>query len=105
MSNFIVPLSSLPSISSIADRQAAPKVQGPSGGNMPFVSYLQDAVENLAATSAQSQANLYNLAVGGTDDLHTGAIDALKASTAVSYTTGIASAAIRAYNELLRMQI
>lgn len=105
MSNFIVPLSSLPPISSITDSQAAQKTGKVTGENIPFMNYLQDAVENLAETSAQSQLNMYGLAVGATDDLHTGAIDALKASTAVSYTTGIASAAIRAYNELIKMQI
>lgn len=48
---------------------------------------------------------MLDLAVGGSDDLHTGAIAAVKASAAVNYTSSLVSKAISAYNELLRMQI
>jgi flagellar hook-basal body complex protein FliE len=105
MSNFIIPLSSLPTITPLAQSGAVQNSQQLGAQNVPFMNYLQDAVTNLAETSAVSQAGLMSMATGGSDDLHTGAIDALKASTAVSYTASLASAAIRAYNELLRMQI
>ena len=104
MSNYIVPLSSLPSISSIADAGAKPAAGAKLEG-LPFADILQNAVENIGGTAEQSRASLYDLAVGGSDDLHTGAINALKHSTAVSYASGMASSAIRAYNELMRMSV
>jgi hypothetical protein len=48
---------------------------------------------------------MYDLAVGSGDDLHTGALDMIRNSTAVSFTSGLASSVIRAYNELMRIGI
>ncbi len=103
MSNFIVPLSSLPPVASIGGKDAAAKPNALEG--MPFADLLKGAMEDITATGEQSKASLYNLAVGGSDDLHTGAIDALRSSTAISYASGIASSVVRAYSELMRMQI
>ncbi len=102
MSNFIVPLSSLPPVASLGGAGAA-KANALEG--LPFADMLKDALANVTASGEQSKASLYNLAVGGSDDLHTGAIDALKNSTAISYASGIASSVVRAYSELMRMQI
>lgn len=103
MSNFIVPISSLPTVSSISDKKSTLS-KGDNAG-LPFEDILKDAVQTLAETGDQSSENMYSLAVGANDDLHTQAIEAVKYSTAVSYTSGLVSSAIRAYNELMRMQI
>lgn len=104
MSNFIVPLSSLPSITSIADQKAGVTKESSISG-LPFADVLQNAMQGIADTKEQSGDSMYNLAIGGSDDLHTGAIDGLKYSTAVSYASGLASNVVRAYNELMRMSI
>ncbi len=103
MSQFIVPISSLPSITSVADKNVAGSVSGEA--SIPFDNLLTDALNNAMQAQESSSAAAYDLAVGGSDDLHTGAVEALKYSTAISYATGIASSAIQAYNELIRMQI
>lgn len=103
MSNFIVPISSLPTISSIEKPAAAKATQA--AESLPFMNYLQDAIQNMEASRENSQASTYNLAVGNSDDLHTGAIDSLKYSTAVNFASGLTSSVIRAYNELVRMQL
>lgn len=102
MSNFIIPISSLPSIQSIAQ----PKVAGqnPVQG-LPFADILQNAIGDMAAAGQKSEQSTYNLAVGGSDDLHSGVIDGLKYRTAINYASNLASSAVRAYNELMRMQI
>lgn len=105
MSDFIVPVGSLPTISSIGDTQTKQNAQNVAGNNLPFANILSDAIQNLQGTSETSQTNMYSLAVGGSDDMHTGAIDAVKNGVAVSYASGLTSAAIRAYNELMRMQV
>ena len=105
MSQFIVPLSNLPTITPIADAKKNDAAQAAAGSQLPFASVLQKAVSDLAASSEVSQEGMYDLAMSNNDDLHTGAIQALKTSTAVSFTAGLTSAAIRAYNELMRMQI
>lgn len=105
MSNFIIPLSSLPTISSITD------VQGKQGGvqqavsGLPFADVLQNSLQNLVSTQEVAQQGTADLALGGSDDLHTGSIDALKFSTAVSFASSLTSSVIRSYNELLRMSI
>lgn len=104
MSNFIIPLSSLPPVASINSQSTGAAKSSPLEG-LPFADLLQNAMADITATGEQSKAGLYNLAVGGSDDLHTGAIDALKSSTAISYASGIASSVVRAYSELMRMQI
>ena len=103
MSNFIVPIGNLPTISTIAEKNAAAKPAAES--NIPFASFLQNAMANVVETKAASDATTYGLAMGDNDDLHTGAINSLKFSTAVSYASSVTSSVIRAYNELLKMQI
>ncbi|MDL2219612.1 flagellar hook-basal body complex protein FliE [Ruminococcaceae bacterium OttesenSCG-928-O06] len=105
MSNFIVPISSLPTISSITEPKAKQNTQSAADALSPFANILQDAVQNMAASGEISQDSMYNLAVGQSDDLHTGAIDMVKYNTAVSFTSGVASSIVRAYNELMRMSI
>ncbi|MDL2327161.1 flagellar hook-basal body complex protein FliE [Ruminococcaceae bacterium OttesenSCG-928-A11] len=103
MSEFIVPIQGLPSIGSITE-QSGPKTSKLSE-NMPFADVLQQAVQNLSASGETSQDSMLDLAVGGSDDLHTGAIDSLKYNTAVSYTSSMVSSVIRAYNQLIQMSI
>lgn len=104
MSNFIVPIQSMPTIASITE-QGAGKTAKAATGDIPFADVLKNAVENIQQTGTNSQDSMYDLAVGGTDDLHSGAIDMLKNSTAVTYATGVTSSVIRAYNELIKMSI
>ena len=102
MNDFIVPISGLPSITSVGANQS--KAQS-ALENLPFADMLQSAVENLNATKENSSDTMYNLAMGGSDDLHTGAVAALKYNTAVTYTSSVASAVVKAYNELMRMSV
>ncbi|MGD9560509.1 MAG: flagellar hook-basal body complex protein FliE [Oscillospiraceae bacterium] len=105
MSNFIVPLSNLPTISSITDVKGRPGTGGEALTDLPFADVLQNALQNVAGTGEVSQGNMYSLAMGGTDDLHTGAVDAVKYATAVSFASSLTSSAIRAYNQLMQMQV
>lgn len=106
MSQFIVPLSNLPTISSIEEKgKTGIKTQNNDGSGVPFADFLHDAMKDITTTSEKAQSGMYNLATGATDDLHTGAINTMKYTTAVSFATGVASSVIRAYNELTKMQI
>ncbi len=103
MSTFIVPMSSLPSISSLSQTQQAPL---PTQANSTsFSDIFESALQDLQVAGADSQATMYDLALGGSDDLHNGAIAAVKSSTSINFTSSLVSAAIGSYNELLRMQI
>ena len=102
MSQFIVLIQSMPTIASLTETKAA---QASVAEGLPFADVLQGAIENLNTASTNSQQSMQTLAVGGNDDLHSGAIDVLKSSTATSFTTGVVSSVVRAYNELLRMSI
>ena len=103
MSSFIVPMSNLPSLSALSSAQ--PASQKAPVGEAPFSDFLSQAVENLSQTGDASRSTMYDLALGQTDDLHTGAISAIKSSTAINFTSSLVSTAIRSYTELMRMQI
>lgn len=105
MSDFIVPMGGLPSISSLGNTQAAKlgTTQGKEGAD--FSNMLQTAFDNLSSTGVNAQDTMLDLATGGSDDLHTGAIASIKSSTAINYTSSLVSSAIKAYNDLMRMSI
>ena len=107
MSSFIVPMSSLPSLSSISGTAGTqqPAPQKALGNQVPFADFLQQAVENMGQTSEAAKATMYDLALGQTDDLHTGALTAIKSSTAINFTSSLVSTAIRSYKELMQMQV
>ncbi len=105
MSNFIVPMTSLPSVGSLSSLQGQQNMQTNSVGTGSFEDLLQTALQNVGTTSEVSDGTMLDLAVGGSDDLHTGAIASVKSSVSVSFASNLTSAAIRAYNELMRMQI
>ena len=106
MSNFIVPLSNLPTVSSIDKATGAGKAAGAGQlEGLPFADVLSNAMQGISETQQNSQSSMVGLATGSTDDLHSGAIDALKYNTAVSFASGVTSSVVRAYNELMRMQI
>lgn len=104
MSNFIIPLSSLPTVSSI-DRQAPANTAATVTSGLPFADYLQNALGDMVQAGDTARSSTYSLAMGASDDLHTGAIDSLKYSTAVNFASGLTSSVIKAYNELIKMQI
>lgn len=108
MSDFIVPLGSLPSIGSIGsigtgDTTATGGTDGTS--NIPFSEILQQAMGDMIGTNSTSEESMYGLALGGDDDLHTGAIASVKASTSINYTSGLVSSAVKAYQELMRISL
>lgn len=105
MSTFIVPMGSLPSISSINSIQGQQGSSRVSGAGGSFSDLLQQAISNLSQTDNTLQSDMMGMALGSTDDFHTGSIAAVKASAAVDFTSNLMSAAIRSYNELMRMQI
>ncbi len=105
MSGFIVPMSSLPALSSITDLQPKQNMQNVSTEGVPFADLLQQAYQNMSVAQEPSASSMYELALGGSDDLHTGAIAGIRYSAAVSFASGLTSSAIQAYNELMRMSI
>lgn len=105
MSAFIIPMGNLPSLQSLQQVSKQQETQTAGHAGMPFGNLLENAMNNLAETGEVNQQNIYSLAMGQNDDLHTGSIAALKSSVAVNFASSLTSSAIKAYNELMRMQI
>lgn len=105
MSSFIIPMASLPSISSLPSIQSGSNAQNAGNSGAPFAQLLQQAIENVGETQGASAQNRVGLALGTNDDMHTGAIASVKTSAAINFTSSLASAAIRSYNEIMRMQV
>lgn len=97
---FIVPLSQLPSVFP----QEAPQSQTQKS-SVPFVDMLRDSYLNMQEMRATADQDSVDLALGNTDNLHTMGINATKAAAATTFTAQLATRAITAYNEIIRMQV
>ena len=101
---FIIPLSQVSSLFPTGEAQGAAGATQ-TQATVPFADMLKDAMRTMQETRAVANEDSVNLALGQTDDLHTMQINSVKAATAVEFTTGLASRALSAYNEIIRMQI
>lgn len=97
---FIVPLSQLPSI--FQKQEQLP--EQPKANSVPFVDMLRDSMVNMQEMRAVADQDSVDLSLGNMDDLHTMGINATKASVATTFTAQLATRAINAYNEILRIQ-
>lgn len=105
---FIVPITQMPSISSIEETLKVgqqSQTTSSASSSIPFADVFKQALETMQETQAISEQDAYNLAMGKTDDLHTIMINAEKAATALEMTVQLTSRALSAYNEIMRMQI
>lgn len=100
---FIVPFSQLPSI--FPQAEAAQKPAQPQGGSVPFVDMLRESFANMQETRAASAQDGVSLAMGEVEDLHTMGINNFKAGAATTFASQLATRAISAYNEIIRMQV
>lgn len=100
---FIVPLSQIETLFPV--QQTGGVAQQTAVAGVPFADILKNAMQNVQQTQEVSRQDNYKLALGLTDDLHTMEINSLKADAAIQYTVGLASRALTAYNEIIRMQI
>lgn len=98
---YIVPLSQLPSIFP----QQQQTVAQPQNSAVPFVDMLKESLANMQEAREIADQDSVNLALGNVDDLHTMGINATKASVATTFTAQLATRAISAYNEIIRMQV
>lgn len=105
MSEFIVPMGNLPTVASIGQTQGT--IGAKQGGEeaSAFEDILQSALADMTGAGETAQSTMMDLALGGSDDLHSGAIASIKNTTAISFTSNMVSSAIRAYNDLMKMQI
>lgn len=93
-------------INSIADLEKLSQVS-PSSSSVavPFQSMFQDAVNNVKDTDADLNNEIYKLATGQTDDLHSVTIASTKASLSVNLLVQLRNKALDAYNEVMKMSV
>lgn len=101
---FIIPISQMPSVSSLQQTEKINPVSAPDA-EIPFSEVFKDAFENLAEQQEISSQDAFDLAFGNTDDLHTIMINSEIAATALELTVQLTSRAVNAYNEIMRMQV
>lgn len=103
---YMIPFSQLPSIFPSQQSDVEPSSAiGKSRANVPFVDMLRDSLANMQELRGIADQDSVDLALGNTEDLHTLGINAAKASVATTFTTQVATRALNAYNEILRMQV
>lgn len=101
----IIPITKMPSITSLEQLQQVQMPPQDSGSTIPFADILSEAMDTVKETQAISQQDAYNLAIGNMDDLHTMQINSSKATTAMEFTVELTTRAVSAYNEIMRMQV
>lgn len=70
-----------------------------------FSNILNDAIDYIKETEAESNAASEALLTGASDDIHTALIASQKAEIAVSYAVQIRNKMIDAYNDIMNMQV
>jgi len=73
--------------------------------NESFSNILNDAIDYIEETEAESNAASEALLTGESDDIHTALIASQKAEIAVSYAVQIRNKMIEAYNDIMNMQV
>ncbi len=101
---FIVPISKMPSISSVAGTAESQQATQ-DGSSVPFADIFQGIIEQQQEAQAISQQDAIDLAFGNIDDLHTVTINSERSAAALELTVQMTSRALAAYNEIIRMQI
>ena len=101
---FITPMESLNAIGGIEGLQEKKSAQAGSAA-IPFQDIFTDAVDNVKATDAVLNDELYKLATGQTDDLHNITIASAKASLSVDLLVELRNKALEAYKEIMNMGV
>ncbi len=101
---FIVPISRMPTIDQTKEVAEVGAI-GESGSSIPFSSVFQSIIEQQQQAQAISQQDAVDLAFGNIDDLHTVSINSERSAAAMELTVQMATRALAAYNEIIKMQI
>lgn len=98
------PIQPIQMIQSIADLQK-PAQSAASENSLPFQSLFQEAVNNVKTTDANLNQEVYKLATGQSDDLHSLTIASQKATMSVQLLVQLRNKALDAYNEIMHMSV
>ncbi len=95
-------------VNSITDLTKISKTSGQlndNAGALPFQSLFEDAVNNVKSTNAEVNQEVYKLATGQSDDLHTAVIASRKATMSVQLLVQLRDKVLESYNEVMRMGV
>ena len=95
---FIAPIQP---IETFEEMRAGQKTASSASG-IPFASLLQESLDELRRSQAQSEKDL---ALGQGGDLHTMMINSAALDTAVKTTVQLTTRAVSAYKEIMQMQV
>ena len=79
--------------------------QKTASSGIPFASLLQESLDELRRSQAQSEKDSIDLALGQGGDLHTMMINSAALDTAVKTTVQLTTRAVSAYKEIMQMQV
>ncbi len=101
---FITPMMRMPSIEETKDTNAVAAI-GEGGSSVPFADVFGSIIEQQQQAQAISQQDAVDLAFGNIDDLHNLSINSERSAAAIELTVQMATRALAAYNEIIKMQI
>lgn len=101
---YIVPLSSIPSLSGISAVTETGS-DTPQVGQGSFSAIIQEALDTLRSSQEAAAQDSYSLAMGDVSDLHSLMINSAMETTAVETVVQLTSRAVSAYKEIMQMQI
>ena len=97
----ITPISGLEQLSSVGKAQKAAS----SAAEIPFSSFLKDAINDVKETDAAENQDMYDLVAGNVDDLHTLGINETKATMSIELLQAIRNKVVDSYKEIMNMGI
>ncbi len=101
---FIVPISRMPTIDQTKEVAEIGAVSD-TGSNVPFSNVFKSIIDQQQEAQAISQQDAVDLAFGNIDDLHTVTINSERSAAAIELTVQMATRALAAYNEIIKLQI
>jgi len=99
---FITPLDGISPIAQTAKQTAASK---PAGAGDTFKEMLSRLIDSVNEADQIAKNDIYKLASGNTDDLHTIMINAERAEIATLMAVQVRNKLLDAYNEIMRITL
>lgn len=101
---FIVPMTSIiggSSISAITGNSGNTTAAADTGAAGDFKNVLQDAINTVEKTEAQTKVDAYNLSIGNMDDMHTMMINSAKADVALQTMVQLRNKVLESYQTVM----
>lgn len=102
---YITPISGLSSITDITNAETKNSTAGNNGIESSFSDILHGLIDNVNETDQVANEDIYKIATGNADDLHTITINSEKAELALMTLVQVRNKVLDSYNEIMKITL